>query len=351
MLAVVTMSYEAEANSDSGPVTKNQKLSMVRSNSTFSFEDLTKLNIKEMTHYRKKTASERELIAKKLKNSSLGKRKPRRAIRRKQAPSKGAELTVAEADTDATGSPNIKSATESICGDSVGGGASIIGGGGRGGSGDDSVVSPLVRGSVSFDQTSKPAPSTSPRPSSSKKNNNRRKDTLAELSVGCGDKGGKSPISSTSSCKMKRQRIKSSAGGGTSVINVTKSMSSGGKRVSGRVKAVSDKDRNRFILETEDESSSRLGDTIFNIMGRKGSKGSKGSRGSNEDIGKEMRKLQSLQNEAPETHGILGVLSATVPIHGGDALHHATATTRLTGGSASGGNACLMHFIITTLKE
>ncbi|ODM93578.1 Sodium channel protein type 11 subunit alpha [Orchesella cincta] len=138
MLAVVAMSYEAEAtNQDNGPLTKHQKLSMVRHASTFSFDDLTKLNICKMTYYRKRTPSERELIAKKLRHSSLGKRKPRRAIRRR-AISKGSEQRLGSLANTSVGTPRVVSTAGSICGESIcgvstgggGGGTTVISGGG-----------------------------------------------------------------------------------------------------------------------------------------------------------------------------------------------------------------------------
>jgi hypothetical protein len=263
-----------------------------------------------MTHYRKRTASEREMIAKKLKNSSLGKRKPRRAIRRKpQNVNKGTELTVGDTEGGTGGTPNVKSAAGSVCGDSVCGGVSVIGGGSGDGGESGSARSPLVRSSVSFDQTNK-QPSPRPSCSSSDQKRRKRKDTLTEwngsgsdnVKLG-GSKGGAASSSSTSCSKMKKQRIKSSAGCGASVISVTKSMSSGGKRVSGRVKSVNDKDRNRFILETE-EADNKLGTTVFHMLGR---------RRSSEELGKEMRKLQTLQHESPRTRGVLGVPSTSIP--------------------------------------
>jgi hypothetical protein len=229
-------------------LTKHQKLSLVRTYSNFSFEDLTKLNIKEMTYYRKRTASERELIVKTLRNSSLGKRKPRRAIRRKpQKTNTGAELTVAEIETGVGGSPNVKSAAESICGDSVCGGVSVIGGSGDG--------DPMVRGSVDHLKQSSPLP----RLSSSEK--------------GC---------LATAGVRAKTHRVKIASGSGGSVINLTKPMGSGGKRVRGRVKTVSDKDRNRFILETNEEEASKFGTTILSILGK------------SPNVGEEMLKLKEL---------------------------------------------------------
>lgn len=92
-----------------GPLTKHQKLSMVRQASTFSFDDLSKLNICKMTYYRKRTPSERELIAKKLRHSSLGKRKPRRAIRRRAiSKGPGPERLGSVANTS-VGSPRVVS--------------------------------------------------------------------------------------------------------------------------------------------------------------------------------------------------------------------------------------------------
>ncbi|XP_035702487.1 sodium channel protein 60E isoform X2 [Folsomia candida] len=337
MLAVVTMSYEAEANvNDQGQLTKHQKLSLVRTHSTFSFEDLTKLNIKEMTHYRKRTASEREMIAKKLRNSSLGKRKPRRAIRRKQQNvNKGAELTVTEAgDTETMGTPNVKSATGSICGDSVCGAVSVIGGGSGGDAESGGAVAHFVRGSVSFDHSNK-QPSPIPRPSSSgDKRPNKPKDS-AECKRGEASKGGKRTSSSSLMCRVKKQCIKTS-GGGASVISVTKSMGSsgtsgGGKRVSGRVKTVSDKDRNRFILETDDEPTpqGRFGDAILNLLGKR--------KTSEDELGKETRMLQNLQNESPQTYGILGMPSHNLPAVSTTTTSKATpsSTTRMIAPDAS----------------
>ncbi|ODN03643.1 Sodium channel protein 60E [Orchesella cincta] len=68
MLAVVAMSYENEARlQDQGYMTCAEKLRKVRKKSNFSFDDLAKINICKMTHYRKRTKSEIEMKAKRLK--------------------------------------------------------------------------------------------------------------------------------------------------------------------------------------------------------------------------------------------------------------------------------------------
>ncbi|CAG7833557.1 unnamed protein product [Allacma fusca] len=135
MLAVVAMSYEEEfQQSTQVPLTKHQKLSIHRSASTFSFDDPRKLKVTVMTQYKKRTPSEREMIARTLRNSSLAKRRPRRAIRRKN------RLTAAfgggskSGTTTGAGTPNVKSATASICDENglvldSGGGSSVSGAG------------------------------------------------------------------------------------------------------------------------------------------------------------------------------------------------------------------------------
>jgi len=254
-----------------GPLTKHQKLSLVRTHSTFSFEDLTKLNIKEMTYYRKRTPSERELIAKKLKNSSLGKRKPRRAIRRKPANvHKPAELTVSELGTGTVGSPNVKSAAGSICEGSICGGISVI----PGGDDDENVISSAPPetsppGSSGDNPQQQPASSSSPRPSSSSKKASHK----SKRSKDSGDSKRKDKSSSGSGSGSSGSRVKKLKMSKSGVVTtVTTSGASnkpimGGKRVSGRVKAVSEKNRNRFILETNEEHQGTLGDTIFNLLG------------------------------------------------------------------------------------
>lgn len=73
MLAVVSMSYENEAQvQDQGPMTAPQRLGVNRRQSNFSFDELSKINICKMTHYRKRTKSERELLAKRLKMTASG---------------------------------------------------------------------------------------------------------------------------------------------------------------------------------------------------------------------------------------------------------------------------------------
>ncbi|CAG7836429.1 unnamed protein product [Allacma fusca] len=70
MLAVVAMSYEREFKKKSEiPLTKQQKLSVHRKASTFSFHDPARLKVTVMTSYRKRTPSEREILAKTLKES------------------------------------------------------------------------------------------------------------------------------------------------------------------------------------------------------------------------------------------------------------------------------------------
>ncbi|CAG7829681.1 unnamed protein product [Allacma fusca] len=111
MLAVVAMSYEEEyQQSTQVPLTKHQKLSLTRKASTFSFDDPVKLKVTAMTHYRKRTPSEREMIARTLKNSSLSRRKLRRMKRKNR-------LTSGDS-TAGAGTPNVKSVTASICDES-----------------------------------------------------------------------------------------------------------------------------------------------------------------------------------------------------------------------------------------
>lgn len=264
-----------------GPLTKHQKLSLVRTQSTFSFEDLSKLNINLMTYYRKKTPSERELIARKLRNSSLGKRKPRRAIRRKQQNSnKGAELTVSEMGTGTVGSPNVKSAAGSLCGDSICGGVSVIAGSGDG----ESVISPSGnRGSLDNPALIIKQPSPTPRPTSSKEKKKKRK----ESGEGC----AKGKSSDKTGVKIKKLKTHRSLSGGTGLISGPSKPMGSGVRVSGRVKAVNDKDRNRFILETDEpgDGHGSLGDTIFSLLGLRMT------------LGEEMRKLGSINSAGSHT--------------------------------------------------
>jgi hypothetical protein len=280
-------------------LTKHQKLSLVRTHSTFSFEDLTKLNIKEMTYYRKRTPSERELIAKKLRNSSLGKRKPRRAIRRKQTNANKTDLTISEMGTGTVGSPNVKSAAGSICEGSICGGISIIPGGG---SGDDeeNVISSLPPDDTDNPICKQPplaSSSSSPRPSSSKDDNPSSKSKLKKQSKDSVTIEGKKKdkASSSSSSKVKKSSKVSGSGkvlvgSGVSVPSSSGHSSAstikpivGGKRVSGRVKTVSEKNRNRFILETDEpEHGGTLGDTIFSLLGLRMT------------LGEEMRRLGSM---------------------------------------------------------
>lgn len=326
MLAVVAMSYEAEAtNQDQGPLTKHQKLSMVRQASTFSFEDLTKLNICKMTYYRKRTPSERELIAKKLRHSSLGKRKPRRAIRRR-AISKGPagpERLGSVANTS-VGSPRVISTAGSICGESICGVSTGLGGG-------TTVVT--AAGGVSPTCSMPPATITvpptscsilkdtsggaiSPRPGSAgaKRGSSPALDMMNPGGTGQAvtlstvkERRKRSSSSGSSGPVIKPRRLKHRAGvksvtthgaqpgtsrplsgdsrlttatdnsgGGSSgvagdVSNTTTSASLapvGGVRVSGRVKVVSGEDGDRFILDTGDgESDMNLGDAIFSLLG------------------------------------------------------------------------------------
>ncbi|CAG7722563.1 unnamed protein product [Allacma fusca] len=68
LLAVVAMSYEEEYQESTTVVlTKHQKLSLNRKASTFSFDDPNNLNVNLMTHYQKRTPSEREMIARTLR--------------------------------------------------------------------------------------------------------------------------------------------------------------------------------------------------------------------------------------------------------------------------------------------
>ena len=56
-------------------LTKHQKLTLHRSDSTFSFDDPLKLNVTVLTHYTKRTPIQREMLARTLRNASVGKRK------------------------------------------------------------------------------------------------------------------------------------------------------------------------------------------------------------------------------------------------------------------------------------
>ncbi|CAL8093988.1 unnamed protein product [Orchesella dallaii] len=68
MLAVVAMSYENEARlQEQSYLTCSEKLRKARKKSNFSFDDLGKINICKMTHYRQRTKSELEMRAKRLK--------------------------------------------------------------------------------------------------------------------------------------------------------------------------------------------------------------------------------------------------------------------------------------------
>lgn len=302
---------------------------MVRQASTFSFEDLTKLNICKMTYYRKRTPSERELIAKKLRHSSLGKRKPRRAIRRK-AISKGtagSERLGSVANTS-VGSPRVVSTAGSICGESICGVSTGIGGG------STTVVS-TAGGGVS-PTCSAPPPTitvpptscsilkdpnsggsggggggTSPRPSSAKRGSSpalemmnpggagtavtlstvkeRRKRSSSSGSSGpvtkprrlkhrATSKAGTGVASSRPNSGDSRLTATDNSGGGSSGMagdvsgGTTTSASlvpvQGGVRVSGRVKVVSSEDGDRFILDTGDgENDMNLGDAIFSLLG------------------------------------------------------------------------------------
>ena len=54
-------------------MSKHQKLSLHRTDSTFSFDEPAKLNASLLTSYRKRTPSEREMIARALKRADLDK--------------------------------------------------------------------------------------------------------------------------------------------------------------------------------------------------------------------------------------------------------------------------------------
>jgi len=263
----------------------------VRTASTFSFEDLTKLNINLMTYYRKRTASEREVIARKLRNTSLVKRKKRRAIRRKP---KRNPSGVNSGDVDIY-TPHIRSTAGSVCGDSICGGSSI----GEIISANPSPIPTGARGSlevprlsVSFekkhvDNNNKNSSNKKSKSKSPKGRSTKVEIIKADSSPRTGGSGIVcSNMSAITVCGEERQVILDVGNLGTGDLGFigcsTSSGCGGGVRVNAKVipydfgggRAISGQDCDRFILETEEQTDGpapghQLGDTVMDLMGMK----------------------------------------------------------------------------------
>jgi len=272
-----------------------------------------------MTYYRKRTPSERELIAKKLRHSSLGKRKPRRAIRRR-AISKGSEQRLGSIANTSVGTPRVVSTAGSICGESIcgvstgggGGGTTVISAGGI------SPTCSVPPSTITVPPTSCSILAPSPRGSNndSKRGSSPGVENSQNLSTNVTistlkEKRKRSSSSGSSGSakprKLKQRTAKSSSrptsgdsrltsdsgggggdvmtsgsgGAGTSITPVQ-----GGVRVSGRVKVVNSGDGDRFILDTGDDANNmNLGDAIFSLLGLRMNMGAE-----------EMKKLGSMNS-------------------------------------------------------
>ena len=92
-------------------------MTLHRSNSTFSFEEPQRLHVTMLTHYSRRSAAEREILAKTMRHA--GKRKPRRALRRKMISKQNERNRRAAASAGAEGltvTPDLRSTSGSVCG-------------------------------------------------------------------------------------------------------------------------------------------------------------------------------------------------------------------------------------------
>ena len=245
-----------------------------------------------LTHYKKRTPAEREMLARTLRNASIGKRKQRRAIKRKllgkpgsggagRNPS-GMGLGVSSASGTGACTPDVRSTTGSICGSLYSGG-------------DGPSPTPIPKPRTSREKTktlmsgvlgerSIPQPQSYSAPpaissiakAKSKIKKSKKFVTLDEgeykvVSFVCDSKAeDETECPSTNNCASE------DVGSGEGSMSTGKKPP-GGIRVSARVTTCDDENEQaRFYLETEMEHAGRhesmatgnLTDAVLNMLGR-----------------------------------------------------------------------------------